>query len=79
MPSIVKEERMRHRFALPAVASLLLAALVTAPNGATAAPPEGAAVGHWKTWVLSSPTEIPVPAPPADNSDQTKKELSSRA
>jgi len=64
---------MKHRFAFPAAASLLLAALITAP--CTAAPPEGAQVGHWKTWVLSSATEIPVPPPPADTSDQTKQEL----
>jgi hypothetical protein len=35
----------------------------------------GAAVGQWKTWVLSSATDIAVPPPPSDNSDQTKKEL----
>jgi hypothetical protein len=32
-------------------------------------------VGQWTTWVLGSATDIPVPAPPADNSAQTKKEL----
>jgi hypothetical protein len=64
---------MKHRFALPTIASLLLATLVSAPT--TAAPPEGAQVGHWKTWLLSSATEIPVPPPPADTSDQTKREL----
>jgi membrane-associated phospholipid phosphatase len=35
----------------------------------------GPKVGQWKTWVLASGTEIPVPAPPADTSDQTKMEL----
>jgi hypothetical protein len=29
--------------------------------------------GKWKTWVLTSATQIPVPAPP--NSEQTKKEI----
>src|SRR5262249_47937817 len=38
-------------------------------------PVDGAKVGHWKTWVLASGSEIAVPAPPADTSDQTKKEL----
>jgi membrane-associated phospholipid phosphatase len=64
---------MKHRFALLAAAGLL-AALVTACSCA-AAPSEGAQVGHWKTWLLSSATEITVPPPPADTSDQTKKEL----
>src|SRR5262249_34374116 len=32
-------------------------------------------VGKWKTFVLSSGNEIAVPAPPAENSDQTKAEL----
>jgi membrane-associated phospholipid phosphatase len=36
----------------------------------------GPKVGQWKTWVLASGTEIPVPAPPAETSDQTRTELS---
>jgi membrane-associated phospholipid phosphatase len=32
-------------------------------------------VGKWKTFVLSSGSEIAVPPPPAENSDQTKAEL----
>ena len=32
-------------------------------------------VGQWKTWLLASGTEIQVPAPPAETSDQTKAEL----
>jgi hypothetical protein len=36
---------------------------------------DGPKVGLWKTWVLASGTDIPVPAPPADTSDQTKAEL----
>jgi hypothetical protein len=35
----------------------------------------GSKVGQWKTWVLTSSTEIQVPAPPAETSDQTKAEL----
>src|SRR5499426_4559120 len=36
----------------------------------------GPKVGQWQTWVLASGTEIQVPAPPAETSDQTKMELS---
>jgi membrane-associated phospholipid phosphatase len=36
---------------------------------------DGAKVGQWKTWVLAAGTEIQVPAPPAETSDQTKAEL----
>jgi hypothetical protein len=64
---------MKERFALRIVAGLL-AALVSA-SPCAAAPPDGAQVGTWKTWILSSATEIQVPAPPADSSEQTKKEL----
>ncbi|MGH8070819.1 MAG: phosphatase PAP2 family protein [Candidatus Entotheonellia bacterium] len=35
----------------------------------------GPKVGQWQTWVLVSGTDIPVPAPPAETSDQTKAEL----
>jgi hypothetical protein len=35
----------------------------------------GPKVGQWKTWVLTSGNEIPVAAPPAETSDQTKTEL----
>ena len=49
--------------------------------GATALPTSGEVVsggpkvGQWKTWVLTSSTEIQVPAPPAETSDQTTAEL----
>src|SRR5262249_21283412 len=36
---------------------------------------DGPHVGQWKTWVLTSGTEIQVPAPPAETSDQTTAEL----
>jgi membrane-associated phospholipid phosphatase len=36
---------------------------------------DGAKVGQWKTWVLAAGTEIQVPVPPAETSDQTKAEL----
>ncbi len=64
---------MEHRFVRIAAASILLSALVSA--GWAGVPMDGANVGHWKTWVLASGSEIAVPAPPADNSDQTRKEL----
>jgi hypothetical protein len=32
-------------------------------------------VGKWKTWLLTSGSEVTVPAPPGDDSDQTKAEL----
>src|SRR5262245_10806271 len=35
----------------------------------------GPKVGQWKTWVLASPSEIQVPAPQAQSSEQTKSEL----
>jgi hypothetical protein len=36
---------------------------------------DGPKVGQWKTWVLTSSTDIQVPVPPAETSDQTKAEL----
>ncbi len=36
---------------------------------------DGPHVAQWKTWVLTSGTEIQVAAPPAETSDQTKAEL----
>jgi hypothetical protein len=68
---------MEQRFRLRAVAALALTAVfgcLTLP-AAGAAPPDGAKVGQWKTWVLASGSEISVPAPPAENSEQTKAEL----
>src|SRR4051812_12992605 len=69
---------MERCFALPRISPLAMSLLcsplvVTAAHAA--APIDGAKVGQWKTWVLTSGSEITVPAPPADNSDQTKKEL----
>src|SRR2546423_10205744 len=67
---------MEHRYTLPAV-SLALTALfgsLTLPT-AGAAPPDGAQVGAWQTWVLSRASDIAVLAPPKDDSDQTKAEL----
>jgi hypothetical protein len=57
-------------------ALLALAFLVSAHGPAVAQQgDEGAKVGNWKTWNLASATEIDVPAPPAETSDQTKAEL----
>jgi hypothetical protein len=61
-------------FAVTAALALALS-LISTGRGAAQGSTEGAKVGTWKTWVLSSATEISVPAPPADSSDQTKKEL----
>jgi membrane-associated phospholipid phosphatase len=61
-----------------AVAGLLAAAMVATACGsdddakvvASAEP----SAGSWRTWVLSSPTDIPVPPPPDKDSDQAKAE-----
>jgi hypothetical protein len=61
--------------------SIRLVVLTLALLGVTALPARGEVVsggpkvGQWQTWVLASGTEIQVPAPPAETSDQTKAEL----
>lgn len=61
--------------------SMRLVVMTLALLGATALPARGDVVssgpqvGRWKTWVLTAGTEIQVPAPPAETSDQTKAEL----
>jgi membrane-associated phospholipid phosphatase len=52
---------------------VLLAAMVLPARGDVVS--GGPQVGLWKTWVLTAGTEIQVPAPPAETSDQTKAEL----
>ncbi len=55
-----------------------LAASCTSHAFAAAGPTSqsgGAQVGNWKTYVLGAGSDIAVPAPAADNSDQTKAEL----
>jgi membrane-associated phospholipid phosphatase len=68
---------MVRRSSFPPAAGLVLAAALVSVSGFAAADvvTGGAQVGQWKTWVLGSAAEIAVPAPPADSSDQTKKEL----
>jgi membrane-associated phospholipid phosphatase len=68
---------MNGSLTLRAGATLTLAALLTFIPRPTAGQTaqNGANVGTWKTWVLTSGSEIAVPAPPADTSDQTKAEL----
>jgi membrane-associated phospholipid phosphatase len=67
---------MLRRMGLPVIAlALTILAGGSRPIFAQAPSGEGPQVGKWKTWVLSSPSEIAVPAPPADDSDQTKAEL----
>ena len=61
--------------------SMRLVVMTLALLGAMALPARGEVVsggpkvGQWKTWVLAAGTEIQVPAPPAETSDQTKAEL----
>jgi membrane-associated phospholipid phosphatase len=61
--------------------SMRFVVMTLALLGATALPAhgdvasDGPKVGQWKTWVLASSTEIQVPTPPAETSDQTKAEL----
>ena len=61
--------------------SMRLVVMTLALLGAMALPASGEVVsggpqvGQWKTWVLASGTEIQVPAPPAETSDQTTAEL----
>jgi hypothetical protein len=46
-----------------------------APQARTGGLPAEPAAGTWKTWVLSSPDQIKVPAPPQAGSDRAKAEL----
>src|SRR6266581_6002482 len=61
--------------------SMRLVVMTLALLGATALPARsevvsgGPKVGQWKTWVLAAGSEIQVPAPPVETSDQTKAEL----
>src|SRR6266581_1857000 len=61
--------------------SMRLVVMTLALLGATALPARsevvsgGPKVGQWKTWVLAAGSEIQVPAPTAETSDQTKAEL----
>jgi membrane-associated phospholipid phosphatase len=48
---------------------------VMAPPASSEVVSGGPTVGQWKTWVLAAGTEIQVPAPPAETSDQTTAEL----
>jgi membrane-associated phospholipid phosphatase len=67
---------MNRRFAPPIVTALSLTAFFgSLALSAAGEAIDGARVGQWKTWVLASGREIPVPAPPAEDSDQTKAEL----
>jgi membrane-associated phospholipid phosphatase len=59
--------------AIAALAAAFAPHTMAAAGAAT--PSAGAQAGNWKTYVLSSGSDIAVPALPADNSDQTKAEL----
>jgi PAP2 superfamily len=68
---------MRRGVTLTVTAATTLAVLVglSPLPAAGQATGDGPLVGQWKTWVLTSGSEIPVPTPPADDSAQTKAEL----
>jgi hypothetical protein len=57
------------------VMMLLVFLGVMAPPASSEVVSGGPTVGQWKTWVLAAGTEIQVPAPPAETSDQTTAEL----
>jgi membrane-associated phospholipid phosphatase len=57
------------------VALVASCAPIALPATGQAIKGEGAQVGNWKTYVLSSGSEIAVPAPPADDSAQTQADL----
>jgi membrane-associated phospholipid phosphatase len=57
------------------VMMLLVFLGVMAPPASSDVVSGGPKVGQWKTWVLAAGTEIQVPAPPAETSDQTTAEL----
>ena len=63
----------RHSMRLVVMTLALLVVMALPARGDVAS--DGPKVGQWKTWVLASGTEIQVPAPPAETSDQTKTEL----
>jgi membrane-associated phospholipid phosphatase len=63
----------RHSTRLVVMVLALLGVMALPARGDIAG--DGPKVGQWKTWVLASGTDIPVPAPPAATSDQTKAEL----
>src|SRR5262252_9559158 len=65
--------RKWHSMRLVVMVLVLLGVMALLVRGESAS--DGPKVGQWKTWVLASGTDIPVPAPPADISDQTKAEL----
>jgi membrane-associated phospholipid phosphatase len=66
---------MRTRYAtrLVIMTLALLGALALPTSGEVLS--DGPQVGQWKTWVLPSSTDIQVPAPPAETSEQTTAEL----
>jgi hypothetical protein len=65
--------RIWHVVVLLVMAALLGLRLLPATAHSTKG--DSQQIGTWKTFVLASGSEIAVPAPPADNSDQTKAEL----
>ncbi|MDQ3932718.1 MAG: phosphatase PAP2 family protein [Actinomycetota bacterium] len=56
-------------------ASLVVLAACSMRTGQTSAPPLEPSVGRWKTWVLSSPSEVEVPPPPKQGSAAASADL----
>jgi hypothetical protein len=65
---------LKRPYRLGVLMTLVLLGIMVLPASGEVAN-DGSKVGQWKTWVLTSSTEIQVPAPPAKPSDQTKAEL----
>lgn len=57
------------RFTTILVMALVLGDMTRPASGDVVS--SGPKVGYWKTWVLTSSTEIPVGPPPAETSEQT--------
>src|SRR5690349_1930447 len=60
---------------LSAIAALAVSLTPLAHAAGPTSQSGGAQVGNWKTYVLSSGSDIAVPAPPADDSAQTQADL----
>src|SRR6266571_4591047 len=76
--AIERRNPMNRCLSLHVSAIVALAASFTPlalPAAGQASKSEGAQVGSWKTYVLSSGSEIAVPAPPAADSTQTQADL----
>jgi hypothetical protein len=62
-------------YSIRLVVMMLTLLSAIAPPASSEVVSGGPTVGQWKTWVLTSSTDIQVPAPPVETSDQTQAEL----